>query len=131
MELKLIWHIDCVDHNKPENAERDGNIRPPDLPLEKSICRSASNSTLYMSIKSIISVSLMLLCSLNLSITTPKELNFLTAKSWYVNFYFMFNCTHLELLYQLIFLLIPISSNLYYWFCFRDYLYNITSSLLS
>ena len=23
-----------------ENSERDGNTRPPDLPLEKSICRS-------------------------------------------------------------------------------------------
>ena len=36
--------IDCVDHNKLENSERDGNIRPPDLPLEKSVCRSGSNS---------------------------------------------------------------------------------------
>ena len=27
-----------------ENSERDGNIRPPDLPLEKPICRSGSNS---------------------------------------------------------------------------------------
>ena len=26
------------------NFERDGNTRPPDLPLEKSICRSRSNS---------------------------------------------------------------------------------------
>ena len=26
--------IDCVDHNKLENSERDGNTRPPDLPLE-------------------------------------------------------------------------------------------------
>ena len=24
--------------------ERDGNTRPPDLPLEKSVCRSGSNS---------------------------------------------------------------------------------------
>ena len=23
-----------------ENSERDGNTRPPDLPLEKSVCRS-------------------------------------------------------------------------------------------
>ena len=36
--------FDCVDHNKLENSERDGNIRPPDLPLEKSICMSGSNS---------------------------------------------------------------------------------------
>ena len=36
--------FDCMDHNKLENSERDGNIRPPDLPLEKPICRSRSNS---------------------------------------------------------------------------------------
>ena len=36
--------FDCVDHNKVENSERDGNTRPPDLPLEKSVCRSGSNS---------------------------------------------------------------------------------------
>ena len=27
-----------------ENSGRDGNIRPPDLPLEKPVCRSGSNS---------------------------------------------------------------------------------------
>ena len=27
--------FDCVDHNTVENSERDGNTRPPDLPLEK------------------------------------------------------------------------------------------------
>ena len=37
--------FDCVDHNKLENSERDGNTRPPDLPLEKPICRSGSNSS--------------------------------------------------------------------------------------
>ena len=36
--------FDCVAHNKLENSERDGNTRPPDLPLEKSVCRSGSNS---------------------------------------------------------------------------------------
>ena len=36
--------FDCVDHNKLEISERDGNTRPPDLPLEKSVCRSGSNS---------------------------------------------------------------------------------------
>ena len=36
--------FDCVDHNKLENSERDGNTRPPDLPLEKSVCRSGRNS---------------------------------------------------------------------------------------
>ena len=28
-----------------ENSSRDGNTRPPDLPLEKSVCRSGSNSS--------------------------------------------------------------------------------------
>ena len=36
--------FDCVDHNKLENSERDGNTRPPDLPLEKPTCRLGSNS---------------------------------------------------------------------------------------
>ena len=37
--------FDCVDHNKLESSERDGDTRPPDLPLEKSVCRSGSNRT--------------------------------------------------------------------------------------
>ena len=36
--------LDCVDHNKLWKILRDGNTRPPDLPLEKSVCRSGSNS---------------------------------------------------------------------------------------
>ena len=36
--------FDCVDHNKLENSSRDGNTRSPDLPLEKPVCRSGSNS---------------------------------------------------------------------------------------
>ena len=36
--------FDCVDHNKLENSSRDGNIRPLDLPPEKSVCRLRSNS---------------------------------------------------------------------------------------
>ena len=36
--------FDCMDHNKVENSSRDGNTRPLDLPLEKSVCRSGSNS---------------------------------------------------------------------------------------
>ena len=35
---------DAVDHNKLWKILRDGNSRPPDLPPEKSICRSRSNS---------------------------------------------------------------------------------------
>ena len=34
--------FDCVDHNKLDNSERDGNTRPPDLPLEKLTCRSGA-----------------------------------------------------------------------------------------
>ena len=37
--------FDCVDHNKLwKNSKRDGNTRPPYLPLEKSVCKSRSNS---------------------------------------------------------------------------------------
>ena len=36
--------FDWVDHNRLENSERDGTTRPPDLPLEKSVCRLGSNS---------------------------------------------------------------------------------------
>ena len=37
--------FDCVgSQSTVENSERDGNTRPPDLPLEKPICRSGSNS---------------------------------------------------------------------------------------
>ena len=37
--------FDWVDPNKLwKILERDGNTRPPDLPLEKPICRSGSNS---------------------------------------------------------------------------------------
>ena len=36
--------FDCVDHSKLGNSSRDGNTRPPDLPPEKSVCRSRNNS---------------------------------------------------------------------------------------
>ena len=36
--------FDCVDHHKLWTILKDGNTRPPDLPLEKPICRSGSNS---------------------------------------------------------------------------------------
>ena len=37
--------FDSVDDKQTvENSERDGNARLPDLPLEKPICRSGSNS---------------------------------------------------------------------------------------
>ena len=34
----------CGSQQTFENSQRDGNTRPPDLPLEKSVCRSVSNS---------------------------------------------------------------------------------------
>ena len=41
--IDYIKAFDCVNH-KLENSSRDGNTRPPDLPLEKSVCMSGSNS---------------------------------------------------------------------------------------
>ena len=35
-----VWITQQVE----ENCSRDGNARPPDLPPEKSVCRSRSNS---------------------------------------------------------------------------------------
>ena len=35
--------FDYVDHSKLWKILRDGNTRPPNLPLEKSVCRSGSN----------------------------------------------------------------------------------------
>ena len=43
----LIYYakaFDCVHHRKLENSSRDGNIRPPYLPPEKSVCRGRSSS---------------------------------------------------------------------------------------
>ena len=34
----------CGSQQTVENSERDGNTRPPDLPLEKSVYKSGSNS---------------------------------------------------------------------------------------
>ena len=36
--------FDCVDHNQLWKTERDGNARPPNLPLEKPVYRSGSTS---------------------------------------------------------------------------------------
>ena len=35
--------FDCVDHNKLWKILKEMNTRPPDLPLEKFVCRSGSN----------------------------------------------------------------------------------------
>ena len=40
--FSFIDYAKAFDH--VENSERDGNTRPPDMPLEKSVCRSGSNS---------------------------------------------------------------------------------------
>ena len=37
--LETVWITITM-----ENSGRDGNTRPPDLPLEKPVCRSGSNS---------------------------------------------------------------------------------------
>ena len=42
--IDYVKAFDCVDHNRLENSERDGNTRPPDLPPEKPVRRSVSNS---------------------------------------------------------------------------------------
>ena len=34
----------CASQQTVENSDRDGNTRPPDLPLEKPVCMSVSNS---------------------------------------------------------------------------------------
>ena len=34
----------CGSQQTVDNSERDGNTRPPDLPLEKSVCRSGNDS---------------------------------------------------------------------------------------
>ena len=37
--------FDCVNHNKLwKISETDGNTRPLDLPLERPVCKSGSNS---------------------------------------------------------------------------------------
>ena len=36
--------FDCVDNKKLWKILRDGNTRPPDMPLEKSVYSSGSNS---------------------------------------------------------------------------------------
>ena len=47
-QLLLYWLCQslwlCGSQQTVENSSRDGTIRPPDLPLEKSACRSGSNS---------------------------------------------------------------------------------------
>ena len=46
IKASILWHSDfsIVQLSHPYISERDGNTRPPDLPLEKPVCRSGSNS---------------------------------------------------------------------------------------
>ena len=52
MRIPKENHLCFIDSLKPlcgaqqivENSERDGNTRPPDLPLGKHVCRSRNNS---------------------------------------------------------------------------------------
>ena len=41
---KNTYHILMNIDNKLWNSERDGNTRPPDLPLVKPLCKSGSSS---------------------------------------------------------------------------------------
>ena len=42
----IVWItlLLCGSQKTVENSSRDGNTRSPDLPLEKAVCRSGSNS---------------------------------------------------------------------------------------
>ena len=42
--IDYVNTFDCVDQNKLENSSRVGNTRQPELPLEKFVYRSISNS---------------------------------------------------------------------------------------
>ena len=42
--IDYVKVFDCVDQNTLENSSRDGNTRTPDMPPDKSVCRSGRNS---------------------------------------------------------------------------------------
>ena len=42
--IDYVNTFDCVDHSKLEDSSRVGNTRQPELPLEKFVYRSRSNS---------------------------------------------------------------------------------------
>ena len=42
LTIQSLWL--CGSQETVEKSERDGNTRPPNLPLEKSVCSSGSNS---------------------------------------------------------------------------------------
>ena len=42
--IDYVKAFDCVDHNKLWKIRKESNTRPPDLPLQKPICRSGIKS---------------------------------------------------------------------------------------
>ena len=42
--LLIMPIFDCVDHHKLSKILRVMNTKPPDLPLEKSVCRAGNNT---------------------------------------------------------------------------------------
>ena len=42
--LTMPKPLTCGSQSTVENSERDGNTTPPDLPVEKPVCRPGSNS---------------------------------------------------------------------------------------
>ena len=42
--INYVKAFDYVITTNVENSERDGNTRPSDLPFEKSVCKSGTNS---------------------------------------------------------------------------------------
>ena len=42
LSMQNIWL--CGSQQTVENSSRDGNTRPPDLPIVKYVCRSGNNS---------------------------------------------------------------------------------------
>ena len=42
--LTMSKPLTCGTQQTVANSERDGNPRPPDLPPDKSVCKSGSNS---------------------------------------------------------------------------------------
>ena len=42
--IDCVKDFDCGSQQTVENSSGDGNTRAPNLPLEKSVCRSRSNS---------------------------------------------------------------------------------------
>ena len=71
--------FDCVDHKKLENSERDGNTRPPDLPLrnlyagQEAIVRTGHGTTNWFQIgKGVCQGCILSLCLFNFYIQSTS-----------------------------------------------------------